>query len=61
VYPRLFELVKQFTIHGPCGEQNLKSPCIHTTFILSLQINTEKTCNIDANTKEAEKLNELKN
>jgi hypothetical protein len=26
--PELLELIKKFMIHGPCGEQNKKSPCM---------------------------------
>ena len=28
IYPKLCNLVKQFTTHGLCGEQNLSSPCM---------------------------------
>jgi len=26
--PRLFDIVSSFMIHGPCGPQNLQSPCM---------------------------------
>ena len=28
-HPRLHEAVKKFMVHGPCGELNRKSPCLH--------------------------------
>jgi hypothetical protein len=28
VDPKLFEIVSQFMIHGPCGQINIKSPCM---------------------------------
>ena len=27
-HPRLYRIVKQFQVHGPCGSQNIKSPCM---------------------------------
>ena len=27
-YSRLFSIVKQFMIHGPCGKQNMNSSCM---------------------------------
>lgn len=26
---KMYKLVKMYMIHGPCGEQKLKSPCMH--------------------------------
>ncbi|XP_043481255.1 uncharacterized protein LOC122510566 [Leptopilina heterotoma] len=27
--PELFKIVKQFQVHGPCGKQNMNSPCMN--------------------------------
>ena len=29
IYPHLYDVVKQFMIHGLCGEQNMGCPCIN--------------------------------
>ena len=37
-YPRLFSIVKQFMIHGPCGKQNANSPCMDSKTKIVLKI-----------------------
>ena len=29
IYPHLYDVVKQFMIHGPSGEQNMGSSCMN--------------------------------
>ncbi|WP_316206654.1 hypothetical protein, partial [Escherichia coli] len=28
IYPKLYSIVKQFMIRGPCGMQNINCPCM---------------------------------